>query len=105
MSFTVADVRRSIEVLFGQGEHTVDNFLFYLKEHPVVMPPQGGSYLGVSFLVEKGEDEYQKWFVFKIKDRHFRASTESNSSFGDVSFSLVQEVTGVTVQATEWKAI
>lgn len=107
MKFSIGDLTDSIEILFGGSEHTVDAFYGYLQDHPVYLPPSEGSGLplGLATLEDEGVDEDHRWFVFKIRDRHFKASTNENSSFGDVFYSAIEEVASTVIQTVEWKPI
>lgn len=108
MKFTLDNLNDSIERLFGNGEHTVDALYGYLQDHPVFLPPpdEHSPYtVGLATLKDEGVDKDHRWFVFEIRDRHFKASTNENSSFGDVFYSAIEEVASTVVQTVEWKAI
>jgi hypothetical protein len=100
-------ISKGIDIIFRRGEHVWDDFLHYLKQHPVILPD-----LLIAELEEEGRDVLsdETWFVFSVKfpwsgeSKFFKATTET-SSFGGTGHSHLAEVSKQVVTRTSWEQV
>jgi hypothetical protein len=103
-TYSVKKFDEAVDLIFGESEHTWDNFLCALRKGPVYLPTN----VVAELAAERGGLDGEAWFTTVVKGWGgpwwFKRTTHSNS-FGSTINGDTFQVQPVKVERTDWEEV